>query len=264
MWEARATCDPGRIRRAWSARPYNVGIACGPSGLLVVDLDVRKPRKRPPPGFERYGHGARVFADRCHAAGHPVPVDTYTVTTATGGIHRYYRHPEQGTRLRNTSGDKGNGLGWLVDTRGWGGYVVAAGSVVAGRAYTVTGDGAPAALPGWLAELLRPAPLPPARPVVARLGGTGRRGAYLRASVDRQIAHLTAATSNRNDALFVSAKALGELVAGGALDESYVEQVLTEAAHEIGLHLDPPPGQIRRTIASGLRAGARRPRRVPA
>ena len=42
------------------------------------------------------------------------------------------------------------------------------------------------------------------------------------------------------------------------------DRALTDAAHTVGLHLDPPAGQIRKTITSGLRAGARRPRSVTA
>lgn len=38
-WEHTATTDPDQIRRWWAARPWNIGIATGPSGLLVVDLD---------------------------------------------------------------------------------------------------------------------------------------------------------------------------------------------------------------------------------
>ena len=41
-WEPRATCDPARIGRAWARTPYNIGIACGPSGCS-------KSRCRPPP-----------------------------------------------------------------------------------------------------------------------------------------------------------------------------------------------------------------------
>lgn len=41
-WEQRATTDPDRIRAAWATGPFNVGIATGPSGLVVVDLDVPK------------------------------------------------------------------------------------------------------------------------------------------------------------------------------------------------------------------------------
>src|SRR6266498_6143055 len=51
-WEPRATRDPHRITRAWAWTPYNIGTACGPSGLVVIDLDVRKPGAPPPPGRE--------------------------------------------------------------------------------------------------------------------------------------------------------------------------------------------------------------------
>jgi len=34
-WEPRATTDPARITRAWTAAAYNIGIATGPSGLIV-------------------------------------------------------------------------------------------------------------------------------------------------------------------------------------------------------------------------------------
>ncbi|MFC7591275.1 bifunctional DNA primase/polymerase [Nonomuraea antimicrobica] len=52
-WGANATTDPDLIRRWWTRAPYNIGIACGPSGLVVVDLDTQKPgmeglRPRPP------------------------------------------------------------------------------------------------------------------------------------------------------------------------------------------------------------------------
>jgi hypothetical protein len=268
-WEERATTDPDRIRRAWSARPYNVGIACGPSGLVVVDLDMPKPGQVPPPEWTDppVRHGGDVFGLLCarHTDdGAPEVWSTRTVGTVSNGTHLYFRHPTSGPPLRNTRGDIGGGLGWLVDTRSHGGYVVAAGSVVAGRPYVARRDVDPLPLPGWLAELLRPAPLPVARPVVAKLRGAGRGAAYARASVDKQVAYLLTAGSNRNDALFISAANLGELVAGGALEQTYVEDILTDAAHAIGLHLDPPPGQIPRTIASGLRRGARRPRSVPA
>ncbi len=64
---------------------------------------------------------------------------TYTVGTGSSGTHLYYRHPPIGPELRNTTGERG-GLGWKVDTRAHGGYVVAAGSTVAGRPYAVALD----------------------------------------------------------------------------------------------------------------------------
>jgi hypothetical protein len=260
-WEPRATTDPGRIRRAWTVTPWNVGIACGPSRLVVVDLDMPKPGDTPPPEWDLPGvcTGADVLAVLCERAGQPWPSCTWTVATPSGGTHLYFAAPVDGPELRNTAGSRG-GLGWLVDTRAGGGLVAAPGSIVDGRRYTVTCDDPPAALPAWLARLLRPTPLPPQRPVDVILPG-GRAGGYLRRAVDGELARvLESPARGHNDALYLAAVALGQLAAGGALDERDVTAWLTNAAQQVG----QKPGETARTIASGLRAGARRPRSVAA
>lgn len=259
-WEPRATTDPHRIRRAWADEPFNVGIACGPSRLVVVDLDTPKPGDTPPP---QYGmdirDGADVLEVLCRLDSQPWPGDTWTVRTPSGGTHLYFAAPGDGPELRNTQGASG-GLGWLVDTRASGGYAVAAGSVVDGRPYTVSCDTPPAPLPAWLARRLQPAPLPPQRPVSVSLPA-GRAGAYLRAAVEGEIASvLRSPARGHNDALYLAAAALGQLVAGGALSEADVTAWLTRAAGQVG----QKPGETARTIASGLMAGARRPRSVAA
>jgi Bifunctional DNA primase/polymerase, N-terminal len=263
-WESRATLDADRIRRCWTAGArYNVAVACGPSRLVVVDLDQPKPETAPPPApFNVPGvnDGADAFALICEQAGQSYPWHTHTLTTGRGGTHLYFRHPDHSPQLRNTEGTGGNGLGWLIDTRAHGGYVVAAGSVVNGRPYTTTCDLEPAELPGWLAKRLTPAPLPPQRPVTVDLGA-GRAGAYLSVAIDRQLAQVTdAAAGARNRALYLSAVALGQLAAGGALTTTDVTGLLAQAAHRAGLR----PAETARTIASGLRAGAARPRSVAA
>ena len=48
-WETRATTEAHRIRRCWGTGDYGIGIACGPSGLLVLDLDTAKPDTPPLP-----------------------------------------------------------------------------------------------------------------------------------------------------------------------------------------------------------------------
>jgi Bifunctional DNA primase/polymerase, N-terminal len=48
QWETRASTDPERIRRWWQHIPYSIGIATGPSGLVVVDLDTAKPGQTVP------------------------------------------------------------------------------------------------------------------------------------------------------------------------------------------------------------------------
>jgi hypothetical protein len=260
-WERRATTDPARIRRGWADAPYNIGIACGPSRLVVIDLDTPKPGEAPPPGWDLPGvrDGADVLAALARRAGEPYPGSTWTVSTPSGGTHLYFTAPPGGPGLRNTQG-AGGGLGWLVDTRAGGGYVVGGGSAVGGRPYTVARDTAPAPLPGWLAERLRPAPLPPQRPVDVPLPA-GRSGGYLRAAVEAEVARvLDSPAGGRNTALYRAAVALGQLAAGGALSEADVTAWLTDAARRVGQR----PGETARTIASGLRAGARRPRSVAA
>jgi hypothetical protein len=258
-WENRATTDPDRIRRCWTAAPYNIGIACGPSGLLVIDLDQPKPGQQPPPSWNIEGvrDGFDAFALVCENAGQPLPVDTHTVTTGRGGTHLYYRHPE-GEQLRNTSGAKGGGLGWLIDTRAHGGYVLGRGSRVNGQPYRPCYEANPTPLPVWLAEKLRSAPLPVQAPVTVTLAD-GRAGRYLQAAIDAELRRVTSAPGGeRNSSLFAAATALGQLVAGGAVTQTDIEGLLTQAAYQVG----QKPAETARTIASGLRAGARRPRVV--
>lgn len=95
-------------------------------------------------------------------------------------------------QLRNTIGGSSNALGWLIDTRAHGGYVVAAGSTVDGRPYQITHYTDPGPLPEWLAQRLTPRPVPPAGPVTVELG-PGRRAAYLAAAVERQVDQVTTA-----------------------------------------------------------------------
>jgi hypothetical protein len=140
------------------------------------------------------------------------------------------------------------------------GYVVAAGSTVDGRPYTVLADREPAPLPDWIADRLTPAAdhtHRPAAPVAAPVAD-GRLPAYLRAALTREAARVTAAAEgSRNHTLYVAAVALGQLVAGGALPAELVAAELEQAAATVGLDL----GEAAGTIRSGLRAGARRPRR---
>jgi hypothetical protein len=247
----------------WHRKGWNVAIATGPSRLLVVDLDVPKPDDKPRPAEWNQpgiGDGMDVFVAVCEHAGHPVPWDTYTVRTPSGGTHLYFTAPP-GVQLRNTGGDRGRGLGWKVDTRAWGGHVVAAGSVVDGQAYEVVNDREPAPLPEWLCQRLLPPPLPkvPTTPV-SRVHG--RHSAFLEAAVRGEVDRVTSAQTNRNDALYHASVALGQLVAGGALSEQDVKATLLAAAAGHVADGAYRWRQAELTINSGLRAGAKRPRRV--
>ncbi len=256
-WEQRATRDPEVIRGCWNTRGFNIGVATGPSGLVVVDLDTPKPGVVAPENWRLPGvvTGEDVLAVLCDQAGQPLPYDTHTVTTPTGGRHLYFQAPA-GQPLRNTSGK----LGWLIDTRAHGGYVVAAGSATPNGPYRTVNDVPPAPLPEWLHTALIPAPLPPQKPVTVDLG-TGRRGAYLQAAIDRSVAAVhDAPAGQRNRVLYGAAVALGQLIAGNALTAEQVTPVLVHAAVTVGL----TETEANRTIRSGYRAGANRPRSLTA
>lgn len=261
-WEQRATCDLAQVEAHWHAHPrHGVGIATGPSGLVVVDLDTPKPGDPPlPPAWraEKVRDGADVLAVLARRAGVEVP-RTYMVRTGRGGWHLYYAAPP-GVRLGNTN----RTLGPWIDTRAWGGQVVAAGTHVAGRPYTRVRDLPVAPLPPTLFQPLLTPPRPAPRPVVLALPA-GRRTAYLNAAISRQLAYVTdATTGGRNTALFRSAVALGQLAAGGALTDGEVTDMLKQAA-EIHIGVDGFTwASVEATIRSGLRAGAAKPRQIPA
>ena len=87
--------------------------------------------------------------------------------------------------------------------------------------------------------------------------GTGDGGSkWARAALDAELAKLAGVREGRNNALNNAALALGQIVAGGYLDESEVVQALTMVAESIGLDA----GEITPTIRSGLAAGMKSPR----
>ncbi|MFY9808073.1 MAG: bifunctional DNA primase/polymerase, partial [Pseudonocardiaceae bacterium] len=91
QWEQRATTDKHQIHRLWADNPtHNIGIACQPAGLLVLDLDAG--HSHPPPQWGRLGvtHGRDVLRILAAEAGHPDPSGTYTVATPSHGEYRYF------------------------------------------------------------------------------------------------------------------------------------------------------------------------------
>ncbi|MEW1930235.1 bifunctional DNA primase/polymerase [Streptomyces sp. NPDC088360] len=217
--EQRATTDADLVTAAWMSQPFNIGIATGPSGLLVVDLDVLKPDE--PKGAP---DGAESLLALCERAGQTLPA-TYQVRTPSGGHHLYFTQ-SAGVRLHSTAGR----LGKHIDTRGWGGYVVAPGSTTPQGAYTVTDDAPVAPLPGWLGEALTQPRTPARSDAVAgsQVAGSGRgyAAAALRNETD---AVATAPDGQRNAVLLRAARALGRLVASGDLPRGEVEEALSRA-----------------------------------
>jgi hypothetical protein len=252
-WESRATTDPDRIHRCWGTAPYGIGLATGPSRLVVVDLDQPKPDVIAPQEWQMPGvnWGLDVLAVIAERQNRELPVETYRVLTPSRGEHLYFTAPP-GAELHNTAGK----LGWLIDTRAHGGYVVAAGTAINDRHYEADDTAAAAPLPRWLHALLDSAPMPSPRlhtvvDVVARRSRYA--AAALRGELDRV---LDAPVGQRNHTLNASAFALGQLVAAGLIPEHLATDALTHAAQAAGLR----PPEAAATIQSGLNAGALHPR----
>jgi Bifunctional DNA primase/polymerase, N-terminal len=229
-----ATTDPELIGRWWQRCPnFNIGVACGPSGLVVVDCDV----KGDVDGLAAwFGLGAR----------HGPWVDTLVVSTTSGGEHWYFA--ADAASIGNSAGKLAPG----IDTRGSGGYCVAPPSVVADQPYEVLRDRAPAPLPDWLTGLL-------AEPAAPRLSATLARQAdgYGQTALESELGRLALAPQGqRNDALVRAAYRLGQLVGGHQLDPGGATSQLLAVALRVGLG----QSEAERTIRSGLGAGIANPR----
>ncbi|MEU9199477.1 bifunctional DNA primase/polymerase [Streptomyces sp. NPDC048332] len=234
-WEDRATTDPDRIRRAWADHPFNIGIATGPSGLVVVDLDMPKPNSS-----TDTPSGVTTFQALCERAGQPVPA-TYRTRTPSGGHHLYFTTPPR-ARLTNSAGK----LGKHIDTRAHGGYVVAAESLNPTGRYTVTDPTPPAPLPEWLYTLLKP------RQALRALTAAPtplRASRYAAAALKAERAAVAAAGEGvRNWTLVRAARALGRFVASGDLSRTEVEEALNWGGLAAGLR----ESECRAAITSAL------------
>ncbi|MFB7242673.1 bifunctional DNA primase/polymerase [Streptomyces populi] len=235
-FEQRATTDPARIERCWATGAFNVGIATGPADLLVVDLDTLKPKDE-----EGTPDGAANFQALCERAGQTVPA-TRRIRTPSGGQHLYFTAPP-GTRLTNTTGT----LAPKVDTRAWGGQVVAPGSRTPHGPYTLLDDSPVADLPAWLHQALtarRRRAMPPLPPTPTR--DTSR---YATTVLQREVAAVaTTPEGGRQAELLRAVRAVGRFVAWGDLDRATVEAAFTCGGESAGLS----PAECRATIRKAL------------
>lgn len=289
-----ATTDLVTVRQWWGGQPrFGVGVACGPSRLVVVDVDAHAAalpeRDRLLPGIPvhdevdltglRSGYDSlallaahRRRADPCENA------STLRVRTPSGGMHIWYRAPRGGPVFKSSSGSSSRtALAWQVDIRAAGGYIVAPGTrTAAGEYVALPGARRPAPLPLWLvAELSRTghqegasaAVSRPAGPSVASLpqarheGGRGPvegHGVRVLASLLSDVEACAAVPRGAafTEKLNRAAYTAGGLVQGGHLDAGDGLRMLLRAAAHARPHQPRRNAQI---VESGLRAGSTRP-----
>lgn len=235
-----ATTDTAQIEAWWAQWPgANVGLRTGTaSGLVVVDIDP--------------DHGGDASLERLVAEHGPLP-EGRVVRTGNGGRHLYFRHP--GGVVRN---DAGLRLGAGLDVRGDGGYVIAPPSRHhSGGQYKVAGHGGDLPeMPDWLMGQLQRVE-PPSPPVVHEWRPTGDTSAWAKAALEGELERLRQAQPGmRNHTLNRVAFRLGQIIAGGQLDEGQIEGLLVSNAMGVGLG----EREAIATVHSGLDAGESMPR----
>lgn len=196
----------------------------------------------------RTGAVSGVFALDQDAGSAPLPFELPPhpiARTPGGGFHHLFR--ECGL------GNSASKLAPKWDTRGDGGQVVFVGSTHPnGGVYTweVPPTGPLPELPEAVLAKLRSVHVPP----------PPESNGYAHAALVRESARVRHAPEGaRNETLNRAAFALGQLVAGGALDEHEVRATLEADAVLAGL----PQHEAARTIDSGISGGLKSPRRAP-
>ncbi|MFI8817757.1 MULTISPECIES: bifunctional DNA primase/polymerase [unclassified Streptomyces] len=283
------TTAPDRIDRWWGDSPRaGVGVACGPAGLVVIDVDAHSAavpdRGRLLPGIaihesvnlDGLASGFDTLALLAALRRQPSPAEdesTLRVRTPSGGLHVWYRNPAPAPRYRSSAGSSPKvALAWQVDVRAHGGYIIAPATRTSQGTYEAVGTTRmPAPLPEWLAaELTRTGhvltpdrPRTPPAPLAAPLPRA--RGARSPKRAQRVLDPLVGAvracaatpegagfTEKLNRAAFTA----GGLIAAGHLDERAVRPLLADAADAAR------PWQTARNekiIHDGLAAGTVRP-----
>ncbi len=106
-WPNVATTDPQTIARWWRQWPYaNIGCACGPSGLLVLDVDPRHGGDKSLEHLE--GLHRRFYQTRARTGGN--------------GLHLFFKKPA-GVTVKSRPNALGNGYPG-IDIRADGGFIV--------------------------------------------------------------------------------------------------------------------------------------------
>jgi hypothetical protein len=232
-----ATDDSAQID-AWHKRApnSNIAIACGASGLMVVDLD---PRNHCWQTLARWEAERKVLPLTVHAR------------TRSGGLHLYFSLAAplpEGWRRKLPGG---------VDIQTGNKYVVAPPSIIdpkqvddgQGGTYSWQRNPIGASLPyppKWLLDMLKP----PAAPRYTGKRAEGRVEQRIEGALNKV---RNAGKGARNDELNKQAHLLGRMIVENGLDPGMVEQRLLEA----GMTANPEYGQkgTLATIRSGISKG---------
>ena len=246
-----ATRDPREVRQDFTRWPgARIGIVTGAdSGIVVVETDTP----------EGHGVDGAIALAELEAAHGTLP-ETLQAISPSGSIHRYFKHPGVGIKVKCSASAIGPG----IDVRGDGGMVVAPPSInLDGRRYRWRNRSPIAAMPVWLVALTREQPR--ASPTISQraLAAIKRPfngpNNYGNAALEDEIAQLAnTAPGGRNHALNRASFNLFQLVGGNELDGGEVRRRLLERIARQW------PGRRRRTAERRGNDSIRCARRTPA
>jgi len=243
-----ATVDPAQIRTMWETNPTaNIGIACEPAGLVVIDLD-------------SYHNDIDIEGWQ---KGRPLP-DTYATRTGRGGLQLAYLAPD-GAPLKGSS----SRLAPYIDVKARGGYVVAPPSVTVER-YTVTDERDPVPLPTWIIEEIHgldaQLTLTPTPAVLGVEAAPGYLSPYAQKVFEEEGDRLARAREgSRNEIMNKVAFRFGQLHARGHVDHALAERCLRQAAECASNRGDSPltAKEIDDAVNRSMEAGRQKPGNTP-
>jgi hypothetical protein len=253
-WKMNAGRSANFVRHYWHRYPRaDIGVACGQSGLVVIDVDVKS--------------GIDGFASLRRLTGGKISFVTPTSESPSGGRHLYFKHPGQGKKVITNAGKLAPGL----DVRADGGMAI----LPPGRGRRWFGSLDPwgvslAPLPAWVPVIDNdPTPTPgcalPA-PIVHSDGQC--TSFYGEAALTRAyVAIEQARCGSQEQVLNREYFSIGGLVAGGEINRAIALQLLTEAAGRMpSFDSRRPwrPAELQTKINRAFEQGLRSPRRAAA
>ena len=261
------------------------GVAAGPSGLVLVDIDAHGGPPPPtlatgllpgidlaaeliPPGAwadpSRFRDGRDSLALLAQLRGRPHPWPAgpehqpVTAATPSGGTHLWYQAPAPNLRQALADPHGRYGLAWQVDLKAGWSYGIAPGAGTTSGTYPIrSGDPAyPGHMPTWLTrEVIRAtttAPGQPATPPPSPPSGSGPGpAAYLATVIARGAAQLAALTDGRKRALSALAYHVGGLLQWSGLTREHVASQLIDAGTAAGLRHSDSARIVHRALVNG-------------
>ena len=232
-----------KIKAWWDKWPNaSIGVPTGSTiGCFVLDVDLPD------------GPISLSDLEKTHG---PLPT-TLEQRTGSGGRQLFFKMPPS-VDIRNSAGKLGKNL----DVRGNGGYVIVppSGHPSGGNYAWISPKGTPPATPPkWLLDLVSKHP-PKQQTVSQNTPSSGNTSKYGRKTLEDECTALAmTGKGGRNQALNEAAFTIGQLVAGGEIHQTEAETALIDTALRTGL----PETEARKTLASGLQAGLKEPRKAP-